>query len=241
MFPHPHGPLPLFDPNGAFRRWVALWWPGLEEDKETPELPGPEEIRLADGTPAWIRPLTKSDRELHAAGYEKLSAQSKYDRFLSPVPTLSPQLLDRLVDGVDGVDHIAYYVFVDGQESPFPVAVGRIVRDPDHSDTADVAVTVQDEWQGRGIATALLRVLVARRPEGVTRILTLVNEENEASLAMLKRLGPHTLSLRGGVYEVRVNLVGEDVEGLAELPEQDPPADWRLQLRARDFVCPWLA
>lgn len=232
--------IPFTDPNGLVRRWLAWWWPLLDTDPAAPDIPGPEEITLADGTSAWIRPLTKADRDLHAAAYETLSSESKFDRFLTPIPTLSPQLLDRLVDGVDGVDHIAYYVFVDGQESALPVAVGRIVRDPDHPDTADVAVTVQDEWQGRGIATALLRILVARRPEGVVRLLTMVNEDNKASLAMLKRLGPHTMQLRGGVYEVRVNLVGEGVDELASLPAQDPPADWRMRLRARDFVCPWV-
>ncbi|MDO5499604.1 MAG: GNAT family N-acetyltransferase [Propionibacteriaceae bacterium] len=238
VFSSPAG-LPFIDPNGALRRWLAWWWPPLDEDQHGADLPGPEEITLRDGTAAWIRPLTPADRELHAAGYKTLSSESKFHRFLTPMPNLSPQLLDQLVDGVDGVDHIAYYVFVDGQESALPVAVGRIVRDPDHPDTADIAVTVQDACQGRGIATALLRILVARRPEGVVRLLTLVDEDNEASLAMLKNLGPHTMTLRGGVYEVRVNLVGEDVDQLAELPEQDPPADWRVKLRARDFVCPW--
>jgi RimJ/RimL family protein N-acetyltransferase len=46
-----------------------------------------------------------------------------------------------------------------------------------------------DEWQRRGVATALLGVLMGRRPPGVERIVTVVSADNEASLAMLRRLG----------------------------------------------------
>lgn len=217
--------------------WWLWWWP---ETKKT-EVPAPEQLVLKDGTKAWIRPILKSDRQIHVEGYENLSPESKYKRFLSPVPHLTEQLLERLVDDVDGVDHVAYYLFLEGQESHLPVAIGRIVRDPEHAEVADVAVTVQDAFQGRGVATALLRALVAHRPKGVKRLLTVVASDNYASVAMLKRLGPSQVSLlSSGVLEVRVNLEGEDTECLTALPTLDPPAQWRRDLRTRDLICPWL-
>ena len=60
-----------------------------------------------------------------------------------------------------------------------------------------LAVTVLDDWQGRGVATALLAELVRERPVGVTRIVTTVTADNAASLAMLRRLGETTVTPAG--------------------------------------------
>ena len=198
----------LDDAVGALRGWLLWWWPTSAHG----DVPAPEEFRLRDGTRVWIRPILPSDRELHAVNYERLSADSKFHRFLTPMTHLSEEMLTRLVDDVDGVDHVAYYVFGDSDDpevSMLPIAIGRIKRDPERPDTADVAVTVMDPWHGRGVATALLPVLVARRPEGVTGIVTAVATDNPASIAMLKRLGPtEVIPMGGGALEVRIDLSG---------------------------------
>jgi RimJ/RimL family protein N-acetyltransferase len=226
---------------GVVRDWLLWWWPS--DEAADAAVPEPEEVTLPDGTAAWIRPVLPSDRELHRTAYEHLSDRTKYQRFLTPVPHLTDELLDQLVDDVDGVDHVAYYLFLDGQRSALPVAIGRIVRYPNHPDTADIAVTVQDDWQGHGIATTLLRILVDRRPVGVRRILTVVSADNEPSRRMLRRIGlaRQETPIGDGVVEFRINLVDDDVDALAELPRPDTPEDWQVHLRARDRVCPWLA
>jgi RimJ/RimL family protein N-acetyltransferase len=151
------------------------------------------EAQLRDGTQALIWELLPSDREALRTGYEQLSEETRYHRFLTGVPHLTPTLLDHLVDDVDNVDHVALaLVVVDDDGVGTPAGVGRIIRYSDQPDAADMAVTVLDEWQGRGVATALVEELVRRRPEGVTRILTTVAADNPASLAMLRRLGPTT-------------------------------------------------
>lgn len=219
------------------RAWHFWWWPG----GSTEERPAPERILLRDGTTAWIRPILPEDRALHQEFFESLSDKSRYNRFLALVPSLTEDLLRRLVDNVDGVDHIAYYVFLDGQETALPTAIARIVRDPDRPDTADVAVTVSDKCQGRGIASAILKVLVERRPKGVTRIVTLVSSNNRASIAMLRRLGPAKVThVEDGVVELRVNLVGDDTESLAQPVTPQRQTAWQKALRTRDLICPWL-
>lgn len=151
------------------------------------------EARLRDGTHALIWELLPSDREALRTGYEQLSEETRYHRFLTGVPHLTPALLDHLVDEVDGVDHIALaLVVLDEGGVGVPAGVGRIIRYPHQPDAADLAVTVLDEWQGRGVATALVDELLRRRPAGVTRIVTTVAADNPASLAMLRRLGPTT-------------------------------------------------
>jgi hypothetical protein len=82
-----------------------------------------------------------------------------------------------------------------------------------------------DPWHGRGVATALLPVLVARRPEGVTGIVTAVATDNPASIAMLKRLGPtEVIPMGGGALEVRIDLSGSPRVPVPPAVPQSVPA-----------------
>lgn len=156
------------------------------------------EARLSDGTRSMILPLQPGDREALRAGYEDLSEESRNHRFLSSVPRLSESMLDHLVDEVDGVDHVALaLVVLDDDGVGTPVGVARMIRYRTRPEDADLAVTVLDDWQGRGVATALLAELVRQRPAGVERVVTSVAADNAASLAMLRRLGPTTVSPAG--------------------------------------------
>ena len=148
------------------------------------------QVHLRDGTEAMVVPLLHANREALQHEYEHLSAETRFGRFLSAVPELTDTMLDHLVDDVDGIDHVALVLLVttpDGTE--LPLGLARILRYPDDPTAADVAVTVVDEWQGRGVATALLEVLMRHRPPGVERIVTVIRAGNRASLAMLRRLG----------------------------------------------------
>lgn len=169
-----------------------------------------EDLVLRDGTPAMAWPLSPDDAAGLQEHWTRLSTQSRHDRFLATVRSLSPGLLRQLVDGVDGSEHVALVLFAFPDGAPEAAAgVGRIVRYTDDPGTADVAVTVADAWQGRGVASALLAELVRRRPRGVRTIRTQVADGNAASLAMLRRLGPTTTSREGpGVLGVQVALDG---------------------------------
>lgn len=151
--------------------------------------------------------LLPEDREAIRKAYEGLSERSRIDRFFTAAPHLTGTHLRHLVDAVDGVDHVALVLFVTGDAEVVPAGIGRVVRYPGRPDVADVAVTVRDEWQGRGVATALLEELMRRRPRGVTRLETTVAADNRASLAMLRRLGRTTVTDAGGTrLDVRVDL-----------------------------------
>lgn len=166
------------------------------------------EVLLRDGRRALTWSVLPEDREAIREGYEHLSEKTRYHRFLSAVPHLTDQLLDHLVDEVDGVDHVALVLFVlDDANDGVPAGIARVVRYPGRPDVADVAVTVLDEWQGHGVATALLAQLMRERPAGVTRLETTVAADNEASLAMLRRLGEMTVTDVGsGRLDVQVDL-----------------------------------
>lgn len=203
-----------------------------------------EQIALCDGTDAYVVPLLASDRARLAAEFEELSPESQRRRFLAPVHHLSDAMLAHLVDDVDGVDHVALVLCVATADGVYdPVALARIVRYADEPTAADVAVTVKDDWQGRGVATALLQVLMRHRPAGVTRIVTEVLCDNPASLRMLERLGPTSLEREGeGVYGVVVRLDAAPDERPAPSAVRTSPLlqdrQHRLHLRTRDQVCP---
>lgn len=156
------------------------------------------EARLAEGTRALTLPVLPMDREALREGFESLSLGSRNHRFLSSVPHLTENMLDHLIDDVDGIDHVALaLVVIDDEDVGTPVGVARIIRYADRPSEADLAVTVIDRWQGRGVATALLSQLVRERPAGVSRIVTTVASDNTASLAMLRRLGETTVTPAG--------------------------------------------
>lgn len=213
-----------------------------------------EEVRLPDGTAAFVLPLQRTDRAQLVAEFETLAPESRRRRFLAPVMHLSDAMLEHLVDDVDGIDHVALVLCVETSTDVYdPVALARMVRYEDVPDAADLAVTVKDAWQGRGVATILLEVLMRHRPAGVERIVTEVFKTNPASLQMLRRLGRATEEDLGqGVYGVVVELepLTGDIPrtpapiptparvGALQAPLLNDPTH-RHSLRTRDQVCPW--
>jgi GNAT superfamily N-acetyltransferase len=123
------------------------------------------------------------------------------------VRELTDLMLERLVGDVDGVDHVALVCVAlpeGGEERP--VGVGRLIRYQNDPTAADIAVTVLDDWQGKGVATALIQALLMRKPEGVTHLRTLTAADNGAALAMLAVAGSVTTRTEHGVVEVSVEL-----------------------------------
>jgi RimJ/RimL family protein N-acetyltransferase len=183
------------------------------------------ELRLRDGTAAIVWSLLPTDREALREAYEHLSPESQFHRFLTPVPHLTETMLDHLVDEVDGIDHVARVLFVlEDDETGYPAGIARMIRYADEPTSADVAVTVADEYQGRGVASALLQELMRHRLEGVERLDTMVAADNPASLAMLRRLGETTVSSEGiNMMRVIVELPPEpDPEPKPEPPDDSP-------------------
>lgn len=177
------------------------------------------EVQLRDGRRALTWRLLPGDREAVREGYEALSPDSQFHRFLAPVPHLTEGMLDRLVRDVDGVDHVALVLFIMNGDEGVPAGIGRVIRYEDDPTAADVAVTVTEESRGRGVATALLAELMRERPVGIERIVTEVAADNPASMAMLRQLGPVTVTSNGGnTLHVIVELPGPEPSAAPDAP-----------------------
>ena len=121
----------------------------------------PLTAELRDGTRVLIRPIEPEDKGLLLSGFEQLSEQSRYRRFLAPVPKLTESQLTYLTE-VDHDTHEAL-VAVDAGQPLRGLGVARYVRLQDHPEIAEAAVTVIDAYQGRGLGTLLLALLARRR------------------------------------------------------------------------------
>src|SRR3954451_1183164 len=108
--------------------------------------------------PLRVRELGPGDRGLVEAGFRKLLPASVRARFLGLVK-ISPRLFT-WVDELDGRERIA--VGASHALSGAPLGLARCVRDARDPTRADVAATVLDRWQGRGVGTALKAELARR-------------------------------------------------------------------------------
>lgn len=80
------------------------------------------------------------------------------------------------------VNHVAWVLCAFRANGPDALAgIGRVIRYPDKPATADVAVTVADDWQGKGVASALVEVLERHPLEGVTTIETEITDDDQAA------------------------------------------------------------
>lgn len=155
---------------------------------------------LADGTEVELRPVGPDDKPLLEQGMTMLSPASRRLRFMSPVENLSRSQLAYLTE-IDQESHMAWGVTAGGQ----PVAVGRLVRLATSPEVAEIAITVVDEWQRRGIGQILVRILAEiGRSVGIQRFAFEALPENKGIVRLLGRFG--------AIHEFREGIVSGSLE-----------------------------
>jgi RimJ/RimL family protein N-acetyltransferase len=190
-----------------------------------------ERVQARDGSQLLVRPIGPEDREALVRGFEHLSEESRYKRFLSPIKRLTSGELTYLTE-VDHRDHEALIALTGDGEV---VGVARAVRLEDDPGRAEVAVTVVDEWQGRGVGTILLHRLAALvRNTGVERVFGVCLAENRDMRQLLEELGPgaQTTSREEGLVEIEVPLASGDDPSLPVAPALRAAARGHRESRA---------
>jgi GNAT superfamily N-acetyltransferase len=150
-----------------------------------------ETVQLNDGQRVHLRTVRPSDKEMMRRGFERLSPGSRYARFMTPKTSLSDRELSYLTD-VDGVDHFALGGIRKHLVAPDEgVGTARFVRVVDRPDTAEPAVTVLDDYQGKGLGSVMLqRLIEAAWERDVRWFCTELLAENTASKKMIAALSP---------------------------------------------------
>jgi RimJ/RimL family protein N-acetyltransferase len=203
--------------SGARRpplRWLPAWLrPGRGGIMRLPR-PGAEGKRvvLREGSEVLIRQVQSADAPLLADGFARLSTKSRQMRFLTPKKELSPSELRYLTD-IDHHDHEALGALShpEGQG----VGIARYFRDAEDPQAADIAITIVDDWQGRGLGTELLTQLSDRaRQEGIRRFIALVAAENAAILGLLRNASAGLVRREFGTLEYEIPLEPAEEHGL---------------------------
>jgi RimJ/RimL family protein N-acetyltransferase len=162
-------------------------------------------VALRDGSVVLIRQVRRTDAPLLAGGFARLSPRSRRMRFLGAKTTLSAADL-RYFTEVDHHDHEAIGALsaADGRG----VGIARYIRDADDPQAAELAVTIVDDWQGRGLGTELLSCLSDRaRQAGIHRLTALVAAENVAMAGLARKLGACLAGRGPGTVEYEIALV----------------------------------
>jgi len=198
------------------------------------------EIILRDGSRVLLRPGVATDRALLVQAFDRLSPESRYRRFFAPVKSMSEPLLDYLTS-LDYVDRFAWAA-ISAEPGPYGVGVSRYFRLEDPA-AAEMAVTVVDDWQGKGLGRVLLDALVLEALEnGIERFEGDVLVENRPMQEMLRRTGARFRPEGSGILRFSIDLPARE-EALAGSPFGD-----LLRALAKGEVslyqhepCPWLS
>lgn len=162
-------------------------------------------LTLPNGATVPARLIRPADAGALRRFHHRLSQRSIYLRFFEIVPDLSDERA-RYFTQLDGVQRVAI-VALDPNDNSEIIAVARIDRGPT-TNTGELALIVEDRWQGAGIGSAFTKLLLefaSRR--GCRQIFAYVLPENHQMLSLLHDLGlPLHSRFDGGATRVDIDL-----------------------------------
>lgn len=162
------------------------------------------DVTLSDGSQIHLRPIRPDDAPRLQALHGRLSRDSIYFRFFSPLPVLTDARAEFFAN-VDYQRRLAL-VAVDraddtGRSFPDEQIVGVSRYDLDDHGRAEVAIVVEDRFQRHGVGTTLFwAILDAARARGITTAIANVLPENSRMLRMLQESGLARRRRRMGGY-----------------------------------------
>ena len=156
-----------------------------------------------------IRAVRPDDKERIVRAFRALDRRSVYLRFFSYKKELADEELRRVTE-CDGVSVARLVATVGSGDREIIVGLGEYVRS---GAAADIAFAVEEDFQGRGIASRLLRQLAdIARASGVARFEADVLAENTPMLAVLRNSGLRVRTSQGqGVVHATLFLTSDDV------------------------------
>jgi RimJ/RimL family protein N-acetyltransferase len=160
------------------------------------------QLETAVAGPVALVRLERTDGEALRRLFYRLSPETIYRRFLSPLARPEQARPERLLD-LDHFDREAVAAVVDGEI----VGVARYFRQPSQP-VAEIAVVVADAWQGQGVGTRMLASLAAlARAAGIDRFTATMQADNRGSIRLLRRFDSEARFVHShGIYEATIPL-----------------------------------
>ena len=161
--------------------------------------------KLRNGEQIEIRALRPQDRDDLMAAVDRTSSDSLYRRFFA-VRRHFTETEESFYLNVNFVSHVALIAVANENGQPIIIAGGRyVVGEPGQ---AEVAFTVVDKYQGRGVGAALLRHLaMIARQAGIRELVAYVLPDNRAMLKVFEKSGlKYTAKRESGSVYVKLGL-----------------------------------
>lgn len=110
---------------------------------------------LDDGTPVRLRPLEADDLEQASQFFAGMSEQSRYMRFMAPMPRLTASAVNMVERALWESRSFVLVALADAEGQERVIGGIRIVP-TDRDAVCEFSVIVLDRWQGKGLGTLLL-------------------------------------------------------------------------------------
>jgi RimJ/RimL family protein N-acetyltransferase len=169
-----------------------------------PPAPGPRSSPVTAGSAIELRCLTPGDAHHVARLLERLSPDSRYQRYFRPMHSLAPTDLARFV--AVSPDHLAVGAF----DSDGLVGVAQYFRSAVNHGVAEVAVEVADSHHRRRVGARLVSALARLAVDGgITHFTATVLADNQQVLGLMRHSG----------WEIAMTLDGPYADVVVTLPD----------------------
>ena len=141
-----------------------------------------------NGEEVTIRPIKPEDAELKVDFVSRLSAETKYFRFMNTLRELPPAMVARLTQ-IDYDREMAFVATIEDDGKEKEIGVCRYAVNPD-GESCEFAIVVADDWQHRGLARKLMGILIeTARNRGLIYMNGVFLSNNERMLRFVQSLG----------------------------------------------------
>ncbi|MCW8957022.1 MAG: bifunctional acetate--CoA ligase family protein/GNAT family N-acetyltransferase [Gammaproteobacteria bacterium] len=145
-------------------------------------------LQLADGSNITIRPIRPEDATIEQTFIQRLSAETKYFRFMQALHELTPQMLVRFTQ-IDYDLEMALIAVAHQHDDEIQIGVARYATNPDGT-SCEFAVVIADEWHHKGLGFRLMSHLMEiAKARDLTIMEGEVLSNNQEMLKMADKLG----------------------------------------------------
>jgi RimJ/RimL family protein N-acetyltransferase len=167
--------------------------------------------QLRDGTSVLIRSIRPDDRQRIVDAFNKLDPETIYTRFFSAKKNLSETDLAR-IDASDFVHAVSLVATLGEGEAEVIIGGGAytVLDRPGEPPTAELSFTIEEDYQGQGLSTLFMALLIEiARERGIRCFEAEVLADNKPMLKVFERSGlPMQKHSEDGVVHVRMDVQG---------------------------------
>ena len=160
---------------------------------------------LLNGTTVTIRPIRTDDSGMEQEFVRHLSKESRYFRFMASLRELSPKKLKFFTE-IDYDRHMAFVATIMREDKEMEIGVARYVH-TENPGSCEFGITVDDTWQGSGLAGLLMTSLEdTAREHGFKMMEGIVLPGNDKMLHFARKRGFKVHSVPGEADTVHIAL-----------------------------------